>query len=97
MVLTVNVLATEPATTPAMLRASPRGLPEASREAVLFNWAVMSGSVSAVASVSTLPLVVLTAVVLVPSSRLLVLEVATGSLLILMLMVAEVLAKPPLP
>ena len=64
---------------------------------MLFNWAVMSGSVSAVASVSTLPLVVLTVVVLMPSRRLLVFGVATGSLLILMLMVAEVLAKPPLP
>ena len=80
-----------------MLRASPRGLPEASREAVLFSRAVISGSLSAVASVSTFPLVVLTAVVLIPSCRLLVLGVATGSLLILMLMVAEVLACPPLP
>ena len=97
VLLTVNVFATEPATTPAMLRASARGLPDASKEAELFCLAVMSGSVSAVAYVSTFPVVVLTAVVLIPSNRLLVLGVATGSLLILMLIVAEVLAWPPLP
>ena len=86
VLLTVNVSATVPATTPAMLSTSER-----------FPEPLMSESLSIVSSVKTLPLTVLVAVVLIPSLRLFVFGEETGSLLILMLMVAEVLACPPLP